>query len=129
MKTKGLQNQQARNYFIDMLKALFYCHKVVKVIHRDIKPDNIMINHNQEAVLIDFGVSFSMMKDTEKDPTTANIQGSKLYFAPELLYDKEERNKIQINGEQTDLWALGITFYQILCGRTPFEDAKTEFHL
>jgi non-specific serine/threonine protein kinase len=82
-----------------MLKALFYCHKVVKVIHRDIKPDNIMINHNQEAVLIDFGVSFIMIKDTEKDPATANIQGSKLYFAPELLYDNEERNKIQINGE------------------------------
>ena len=64
MKTKGLKNQQARDYFIDMLKALFYCHKVVNVIHRDIKPDNIMINHNQEAVLIDFGVSFIMMKDT-----------------------------------------------------------------
>ena len=43
-----------------MLKALFYCHKVVNVIHRDIKPDNIMINHNQEAVLIDFGVSTLM---------------------------------------------------------------------
>ena len=40
-----------------MLKALHYCHKVVKVIHRDIKPDNIMLNHNDVAVLIDFGVS------------------------------------------------------------------------
>jgi serine/threonine protein kinase len=40
-----------------MLKALYYCHKVVNVIHRDIKPDNIMINYNNEAVLIDFGVS------------------------------------------------------------------------
>ena len=46
MRTKGLQNYQARNYFNDMLKALYYCHKKVKVIHRDIKPDNIMINHN-----------------------------------------------------------------------------------
>ena len=42
---------------IDILKALYYCHKIVDVIHRDIKPDNIMINHNKEAVLIDFGVS------------------------------------------------------------------------
>ena len=46
-----------RLYLIDIMKALYYCHKVIKVIHRDIKPDNIMINCNYEAVLIDFGVS------------------------------------------------------------------------
>ena len=53
----GLNDKTVRLYFIDMLKALYYCHRVIKVIHRDIKPDNIMINHNNEAVLIDFGVS------------------------------------------------------------------------
>lgn len=46
-----------RYYIRDMLKALHYCHFVAKVVHRDIKPDNIMLNHNDEAVLIDFGVS------------------------------------------------------------------------
>jgi serine/threonine protein kinase len=49
--------KEMRFYFIDMLKALHYCHVVAKVVHRDIKPDNIMLNHNDEAVLIDFGVS------------------------------------------------------------------------
>ena len=53
----GLPYNNIRLYFIDMLKALYYCHKVIKVVHRDIKPDNIMLNHNLEAVLIDFGVS------------------------------------------------------------------------
>ena len=57
---KGLPTKEVRLYFIDMLKALYYCHNIVRVIHRDIKPDNIMLNHNQEAVLIDFGVSTIM---------------------------------------------------------------------
>ena len=57
MITVGLDEYSARVYFVDMLKALYYCHNVIKVIHRDIKPDNIMINHNNVAVLIDFGVS------------------------------------------------------------------------
>ena len=42
----GLPTKQLRLYFIDMLKSLYYCHNIVKVIHRDIKPDNIMLNHN-----------------------------------------------------------------------------------
>ena len=45
-KPNGIPNHTARGFFIDMIKALYYCHNVIKVIHRDIKPDNIMINHN-----------------------------------------------------------------------------------
>ena len=65
MITVGLNDWAARLYFIDMLKALYYCHMTIKVIHRDIKPENIMINHNNEAVLIDFGVS--ALVDTQDD--------------------------------------------------------------
>ena len=65
---KGLKMVDCRLYLIDMLKALYYCHKTVKVIHRDIKPDNIMINHNNEAVLIDFGVS-ALLEDKKDDPS------------------------------------------------------------
>ena len=70
-------------YFIDMLKALHYCHKVAKVIHRDIKPDNIGINHNGEAVLIDFGVSSSF--DELQDDTLSDNMGSYMFFAPEMF--------------------------------------------
>ena len=59
---------------MDMLKALYYCHETVKVIHRDIKPDNIMINHNNEAILIDFGVS--ALFDQQEDDSLTNNTGS-----------------------------------------------------
>lgn len=67
--------KDARLYFIDMLKALYYCHKTVKVIHRDIKPDNIMINHNNEAILIDFGVS-AIVDHQKDDSISSNTLGS-----------------------------------------------------
>jgi non-specific serine/threonine protein kinase len=73
-----------------MLKALYYCHRVVDVIHRDIKPDNIMINHNNQAILIDFGVS--IIYDHENQNAINAPEGSKIFFAPELLYKKEQKN-------------------------------------
>ena len=66
MKSIGLTTSQTRLYLIDLLKALDYCHNSIKLVHRDIKPDNIMINHNNEAVLIDFGVS-AILDRSEKE--------------------------------------------------------------
>ena len=57
MVTKGIELWQARFFFIDMLKAMHYCHRVVNVVHKDIKPDNIVIGHSREAILIDFGLA------------------------------------------------------------------------
>lgn len=62
---RGIETRHARLYFHDMLKAMYYCHRVVGVVHKDIKPDNIVIGDNHEAVLIDFGVS--AMYDKEND--------------------------------------------------------------
>lgn len=56
IKRKGIQVWQARFFFIDMLKALHFCHKVVGVVHKNIKPENIVISRNREAILIDFGL-------------------------------------------------------------------------
>ena len=80
-----------------MLKALYYIHKVVKIIHRDIKPDNIMVNHYGEAVLIDFGLS--LIIDHLDDRILNKAEGSVMFFAPEMLLKKEEKEKILIKGE------------------------------
>lgn len=114
----GLKLKDARTYFIEMLKALYYCHKIVKVIHRDIKPDNIMINHNNEAVLIDFGVS--ALIDQQDDDLIDKNMGTYIFFAPEMF----QRYKSKVNhvrGEKIDIWALGVTLYYIVNGSYPFE--------
>ena len=106
-----------------MLKALHYCHHVAEVFHRDIKPDNIMLNHNDEAILIDFGVS--ALKGNNEFIQTK--MGTLLYFAPEMFQSGGK----EFNGSLTDLWALGVTFYFLLTGRHPIEannffDLKTK---
>jgi serine/threonine protein kinase len=108
-----------------MLKALHYCHKVAKVIHRDIKPDNIMVNHNNEAVLIDFGVS--AIVEGQDDDTLDNNMGSYMFFAPEMFMRQDK--SIKVRGEKTDIWALGITFYYLITGSYPCEDASNPLHL
>lgn len=104
-------------YFIDMLKALYYCHEIAKVIHRDIKPDNIMLNHNDEAVLIDFGVSCQ-----DEDLIESNM-GTYMLFSPEMF------GKEKVNGEKSDIWALGMTFYFLLTGDYPWKEAKNPLQL
>jgi len=94
-----------------MLKALHYCHTVINVIHRDIKPDNIMVNHNNEAVLIDFGVSALVEQDN--DEIKGNNMGSYIFFAPEMFMKSQGA---VIRGVKTDIWALGVTFFFLLTG-------------
>lgn len=109
-----------------MIRALFYCHKTIKIIHRDIKPENIGINHNGEAVLIDFGVSKAFTDG--KDDTLDENMGSYMFYAPEM-FQRITNKEIKIRGEQTDLWALGITFYYLMTGRYPCQDALDPMHL
>lgn len=83
VQTRGLASSIVRTYFIDLLKALYYCHKVIGLIHRDIKPDNVMINHNNEAVLIDFGLS-ALIQETDLSLLNSKM-GSYIFWAPELF--------------------------------------------
>ena len=64
-----------------MIEALEYCHECVKIIHRDIKPDNILIDEKDDIKIADFGVSFMLPLDGT-DMTSANA-GTALYYSPE----------------------------------------------
>jgi len=120
---QGINSSEARLYFIDMLKALHYCHTVIKVIHRDIKPENIMLNHNNEAVLIDFGVCCTAPSSaaSRKKQHHRNM-GTLMFYSPEMLNPpKDEAGEhIEIDGRLHDIWALGVSFYWLLTGKYPF---------
>lgn len=80
-----------------------------KIVHRDIKPANIFLQ-GKYYKMADFG--FSILADHVRDPCSYNV-GSPLYMAPEVLLRNHYSHK-------SDIWALGIIFYELLFGCHPW---------
>ena len=93
------------------------CHYEAKVIHRDIKPENCMLNKRNELVLVDFGVSKCFEEENDVVRGTA---GTMNYFAPEIVRTGV-KNKV-VYGRKCDIWAAGVTLYNIASGgKKPFD--------
>ena len=106
---KPLKYGYIKNYFRQIINAIQFIHNK-NIIHRDIKPKNILIANNKKTIKIcDFGFS----KHYDKKKMNMTLCGSPLYMAPEI-YKK--------NGyfESVDIWALGIIFYEMVYGYNPF---------
>lgn len=94
-----------------LLEGVRYAHEN-KIIHRDLKTQNIMITEELDVKVTDFGIALS---SNEADMTQTNtIMGSVHYLAPELA-----RGNLATN--RSDIYALGIIFYELLTGTVPFK--------
>lgn len=69
------------SYFRDLIAGLEYCHECAQIIHRDIKPDNLLLDQDDRIKIADFGVSFIMENGSDEITATA---GSNYFFAPEV---------------------------------------------
>ncbi|XP_049959679.1 serine/threonine-protein kinase fused isoform X1 [Schistocerca serialis cubense] len=104
-----LPEDRARNIACDLVSALYYLHSH-RVLHRDLKPQNILIEGNGTAKLCDFGFARSMSAGTH---VLTSIKGTPLYMAPELI----EESPYDHNA---DLWSLGCIVYELVAGAPPF---------
>ncbi|XP_026280267.1 SNF-related serine/threonine-protein kinase isoform X1 [Frankliniella occidentalis] len=111
---RGLDEETARNYFRQIVRAIDYCHRL-HVVHRDLKPENVVFFETLGIVkLTDFGFSNRFCPGQKLETSC----GSLAYSAPEILLGDS------YDAPAVDVWSLGVILYMLVCGQAPFQEAN-----
>ncbi|XP_030755254.1 serine/threonine-protein kinase SIK3-like isoform X1 [Sitophilus oryzae] len=108
---KGRMSEpEAKRIFNQIVSAVSYCH-TQGVVHRDLKAENLLLDHNSNIKLADFGFSNQFTEGN----LLATFCGSPPYAAPELFLG------LKYDGPKADIWSLGVVVYVLVCGSLPFD--------
>jgi len=110
MRQERLSYDMKMQIMIDVCEGLSFAHGR-DIVHRDIKPANIFITPNGRAKILDFGLARGVLSDVTQ---TGKIVGTPNYMSPEQIRDEGVDHR-------SDIFAAGVVFYKLLCGRKAFE--------
>ena len=115
-KKKIISAKYVASLMIDIISAVYFLHNMnPPIIHRDIKPQNILLAEGFVAKLTDFGLSNYMQEDEQRK----TVCGTPIYLAPEII-------KEQGHDEHVDIWCIGVLLFQLSTGNIPFQGNDIE---
>jgi serine/threonine protein kinase len=118
---KPMEEAQAIDLFKQILAAFEYAHHE-KLVHRDVKPANIMVDKKGQAKVLDFGIAKAL--DTNNEMTMTGTQmGTLKYMSPEQVHDSKRID------QRSDIYSLGVTLYTLLSNSTPYDRMESRLDI
>ena len=113
-KMRDVPHREKVDIIIQVLKALSYAHKN-NVIHRDIKPDNILIDGDGVVKILDFGIAqfYSDQHQRDAKTSTGTVMGTYSYMSPE---QRKSSDNVTV---RSDLYSVGVVMYELFTGKIP----------
>jgi serine/threonine protein kinase len=119
MSGRPLPLWQVRSLVSQIGDALDYAH-TYGVVHRDVKPTNILLDERGNGLLTDFGIA-KMVEGTDQYTVTGQVIGTPPYMSPEQIQG------LKLDG-RSDIYSLGIVLYELATGRTPYRAETPQAH-
>lgn len=122
IKTKKIKDdEKIWKYFVNLVKGIEYLHEKAKIIHFDIKADNLLFDDDDNLKICDFSIS-RIFYDGD-DSFQYNKLGCPFYLSPESTL---KNNKF--HGRPVDIWACGVVLYYMTYSKLPFHVKSTLDH-
>ncbi len=117
---KKFTEKETKLYALQIAEGLSYAHRK-KVIHKDIKPQNIMLSGEGEIKIMDFGIAETVHSSMSRLKNTGT-SGTLVYMSPEQLIGENV-------GREADIYSLGATLYELLTGNPPFYQGDITYQI